>query len=487
MIINVLLFLFFCVNGMCGVFDDDLQHAKAIVNSRIDFYEIRGGLLSGTDETSRQFQEAICNQEGTSVQFTPSILVPGVGDNLFQMIRDIALNKVPNSASFLTNAQHTNRTCKQEWELVLNKLMSIERDGTKNVTIADFNALMEHNFSRRGMVEGIAHVIKTSETVSKDLNSIASDLGDFRQVSALLEPYLLEPGISLSKLRKGGERLKREFLEKKDAALMLKHLSEGDDLDALAAYITGEASAAKPSRKSSKRKNKVRDVVGSETSELCATAVISPVIDASFFPVITEVVVEHNQPVINAAGDSLLIGERMEEKEDNSVTSTVTDSVVNGDVEEDFDFTPNYFNYVTQKSSTTNNSKLARQRDKEAGLAAKVSADTPAVKKSEVGRSSLALKPPHISILQSILSVTSHPPKWRKALSAISSVISQLGGSFTGSLGRGSSVEFWIGSVRFLVDSSHGSDREMMYPDQMVFMKKGLERAGITLDLLRGL
>ena len=130
---------------------------------------------------------------------------------------------------------------------------------------------------------------------------------------------------------------------------------------------------------------------------------------------------------------------------------------------------------------------MARQRDKEAGLAAKVSADTPAVKKCEVGRSSLALKPPHISILQSILGVTSHPPKWRKALSAISSVISQLGGSFAGSLGRGSSVEFWIGSVRFLVDSSHGSDREMMYPDQMVFMKKGLERAGITLDLLRGL
>jgi hypothetical protein len=71
---------------------------------------------------------------------------------------------------------------------------------------------------------------------------------------------------------------------------------------------------------------------------------------------------------------------------------------------------------------------------------------------------------------------------------ALNSVIQQWGGSYNGSLRNGSTVEFWIGNVRFLVDGSHGgSDPEMMYADQMVFMKNGLERAGITLDLLGSL
>jgi hypothetical protein len=357
----------------------------------------------------------------------------------------------------------------QEWELVLDKITSIERNGTKEVTIADFERLMENNFSRRGMVEGFANAIKTSETVSKDMRNIASDLGDFKQVSTLLEPYLLSPGISLSKLRKGGERIKREFSEKRQELEKLNSLRDGNDVDALFAFITREDPAAKQPKKSKKKQERNKKTVAIDSkmhAEPCLDAAMSSVIEITH-PV-AEVAGEINQLVIHTEADSLLAASEEE-------------------MEGAFDFTPDYFKYEKPKPFTTNNPKFSRQCDKEAGLAVKISADDAAVEKSEVSEPSLTLKPSHKSILQSILSVASHPPKWRKALSAVSSVISQLGGSFNGSLGKGSSVEFWIGGVRFLVDNSHGSDHEMMYPDQMVFMKKGLERAGITLDLLSGL
>lgn len=489
MIIKTFLFLIFCANGICSTFDKDLEHAKAIANSRIHFYEIRGELLSGTDEASAQFQETICNQAGTAIHLMPSLSFPGAAQNLMSIFAGIAQQKrevhsASLSTSFLTNAQNTNQACKEEWVLVLAKITSIARSGTKEVVIADFNALMENNFSRRGMVEGVASAIKTSATVSDDLNSIASDLRDFKQVCTLLEPYLLQSGITLSKLRKGGERLKREFLEKKNESLRVQALREGDDVDALVAYITGvtgEAPVEKSSKKSSK-KNKATDVVVSKSTELCASAVITPLVDS---PSVSEMLEDPNQSVISAAVDSLLVSGK-EAKEDNSAINTGLDSLSVGDEEndDDFDFAPDYFKYEKPKLFTTNNPKLTRQRDKEAGLAAKVFVADAAEQVNEAARPSLILKPSHISTLQSILSIASHPPKWRNALSALSSVISQFGGSFNGALGKGSSVEFWIGGVRFLVDSSHGSDHEMMYPDQMVFMRKGLERAGITLDLL---
>lgn len=461
-----------CVNGICSTFDEDLKHSKAIVRSRIHFYEIRGELLCGTDEASVQFQETICNQTETAVHLMPSLSVPGVAQNLMSIFASIAQQKnevhsASLSTSLLTNARHTNQICKQEWELVLAKITSIERSGTKEVTIADFNALMKNNFSRRAMVEGIANVIKTPATVSDDLNSIASDLRDFKQVCTLLEPYLLQSGITLSKLRKSGERFKREFLEKQNESLKLQSLIEENDTDALAAYITGEKPAEKQSKKHKSKKKQERNeqttAIGSEMHAEHCLDTTTPSIN--IHPSATVAVEGSRELAINTVADSLLGAS--EETE--------------GD---DFDFTPDYFKYEKPKLLTTNNPKLTRQRDKEAGLAAKVFVADAAEQTNEVARPSLILKPSHISTLQSILSIASHPPKWRKALSAISSVISQFGGSFNGSLGKGSSVEFWIGGVRFLVDSSHGSDHEMMYPDQMVFMRKGLERAGITLDLL---
>ena len=100
----------------------------------------------------------------------------------------------------------------------------------------------------------------------------------------------------------------------------------------------------------------------------------------------------------------------------------------------------------------------------------------------------LSLKEKSKDILKSILQVSSHPPRWRNALSAIKQVIKQWGGSINGSLGNGSEFEFWVGDARFIVDGSHGgSDHTMMYAAQMQFMKKGLERAGITLDLLNAI
>jgi hypothetical protein len=113
MIIKTFLFLLLCVNGICSTFDGDLCHAKAIVNSRIHFYEIREELLSGTDEASTQFQDAICNQEGTSVHLMPSFSFPGVAQNFMSMLKGMAQEKGEvRSASLLTNAQNTNRACK---------------------------------------------------------------------------------------------------------------------------------------------------------------------------------------------------------------------------------------------------------------------------------------------------------------------------------------------------------------------------------------
>ena len=58
MIIRTFLFLFFFLNGLCCAFDEDLQRSKAIALSRLHFYEIRGGLLTGADKISMDFQVA---------------------------------------------------------------------------------------------------------------------------------------------------------------------------------------------------------------------------------------------------------------------------------------------------------------------------------------------------------------------------------------------------------------------------------------------
>ena len=96
----------------------------------------------------------------------------------------------------------------------------------------------------------------------------------------------------------------------------------------------------------------------------------------------------------------------------------------------------------------------------------------------------LDLKGKHRDVLGRILKVSAHPPRWKSALSALASVIKQRGGSICRPSG-GSEVEFWVGSVRFLVDASHGGgDHDKMYPAQMTFLRKGLERAGVTLASL---
>lgn len=460
---------------MCTEFDNDFTTAKAIVNSRIDFYTIRGDLLLGTDEDSIQFQHAICQQEGTSVHLMPSIMVPGTTENLFDIFREITSRKAQNSAemhnskALLTNAQRTNEVCKQEWILVLEKLESVEKNGTKYVTNSDFEKLMEDNFSRRKMVVGIAGLMKGSETISNDMNNIASDYGDFSEICELLRPYLSEAGVKLKKLKQSSERLKREFLQKKEEDLRLQTFRDQGDFDALAAYITGEW----PTEKKSKKKKKKVTVSNVVTQNIATSDVL------------TESV------IVSTSLDTLSITEEKDKVDYNVVDSAIQISAESENIEvaeeDEFDCNFDYFHYKQQTQPATNNPKLARQRDKSAGLALKAEAYIDTAKMQEEEKLRLTLKPTHLSILQSILGVTSHPPKWRQALSAISSVIAQLGGSFTGSLGKGSAVEFWIGSVRFLVDSSHGTDSEMMYRDQMVFMKKGLERAGVTLDLLRNL
>lgn len=488
MLIRTLLFFIFCAQAISTEFDNDFNTAKAIVNSRIDFYTIRGDLLSGTDEDSTQFQHAICQQDGTSVHLMPSIMLPGTTESLFDIFREIASRKAQNSGethnskALLTNAQRTNEVCKQEWMLVLEKLESIEKHGTKYVTNADFAVLMKDNFSRRKMVAGIAGVMKGSETISNDMHNIASDYGDFSQICELLEPYLFDADIKLSKLKKSSERLKREFLQKKEENSRLQTFRDQGDLDALAAYITGEW----PTEKKSKKKGKKE-----ATSNVLIKSI--PTSDAATESIKNEDRAECHLPV---SLDTLSVTDSiMESKKKidlspiDSFAAISTESENIAAVEEDeFICNLDYFHYKQQKQLPTNNSKLARQRKREAGLALKTAAlDISQTNETTGEMAPFRLKPTHLSTLQSILSVASHPPKWRQALSAISSVISQLGGAFTGSLGKGSAVEFWIGSVRFLVDSSHGTDSEMMYRDQMVFMKKGLERAGITLSLLNAL
>lgn len=471
---------------MCSEFDVDFTTAKAIVNSRIDFYTIRGDLLSGTDEDSTQFQHAICQQDGTSVHLMPSIMVPGTTESLFDIIRGIGLRNAHDSAeahdsALLTNAQRTNEVCKQEWMLVLEKLESLEKNGTKYVTNNDFEKLMEDNFSRRKMVVGIAGVMKGSETISNDMNNIASDYGDFSEICELLRPYLSEAGVKLKKLKQSSERLKREFLQKKEEDLRLQTFRDQGDFDALAAYIMGEW----PTEKKSKKKKK-KAAATNEPEENITTS------DATTELIANEDVTNSPLPV---SLDTLSVADSTTKQETeidysaiHSSTQISTESENTHATEEDeFDCNFDYFHYKQRTQPATNNPKLARQRDKSAGLALKAAASLDVTKMQGEEKLSLTLKPTHLSILQSILGITSHPPKWRQALSAISSVIAQLGGSFSGSLGKGSAVEFWIGSVRFLVDSSHGTDSEMMYRDQMVFMKKGLERAGVTLDLLRNL
>lgn len=411
-------------------------------------------------------------------------MIPGTAESLFDIFREIASKKTQNSPethnskALLTNAQRTNEACKQEWMLVLKKLESIEKNGTKYVTNNDFEKLMEDNFSRRKMVMGIADVIKGSETISNDMHNIASDYGDFSQICELLRPYLFEAGVNLSKLRKSSERLKREFLQKMEEDLRLQTFREQGDLDALAAYITGEW----PTGKKSKKKGKKAATALKPEKNITTS-------DAATESSANEDSAEYHLPVCLdtlSTPDSITESKKEVNSSPIDLFETINTESENAAAADEFICSLNYFHYKQQKQLATNNSKLARQRKKEAGLALKAAAldisQTNETTTSEIAP--LTLKQAHLSTLQSILGVTSHPPKWRQALAAISSVISQLGGAFTGSLGKGSAVEFWIGSVRFLVDSSHGTDSEMMYRDQMVFMKKGLERAGITLSLL---
>ncbi|MBY0281871.1 MAG: hypothetical protein K2W94_06895 [Alphaproteobacteria bacterium] len=432
MILKTFIFVLLLLTNLCCAFDEDLQIARAIVDSRIHFYTIRGELLTRTDEISIEFQRSICNQGEGAVHMVPSLAIPGAGDDLMGMlIGMVGRTKESDIGPFLSNAQRLNQTCLAEWGMVLDKIISLQTKGTKEVTINDFTTLMDERFSRRVLAEGSVKAMKSkkkgpkpSDTVLKDLDQIALDFSDFKQIFNLLEPHLL---------------------------------------DALAASITGKKS--EPDKKSKKQQKKEAAALRASVSTTKATELPEKEAAAA-----TEIIVcEHT-----------LVREETDSKEVLAV-----DDKGDEDIDESFEFNPHYFRQEYPRVVPTNNPKLARKLAREAAAVAATKETFSSSTREESPLPSLVLKPKHKNILKGILGVSSHPPKWRNAIGALNSIIQQWGGSYNGSLKNGSTTEFWIGNVRFLVDSSHGgSDPEMMYPSQMEFMREGLIRAGITRELL---
>lgn len=441
MLIRIFIFLFLLSNGFCLAFEEDLEIAKAIVESRICFYQIRGGLLTGTDEISIEFQRAICNQGEGAVHLVPSLSTPGAAEDLIGMLFSMAgRTKDSEFGSFLKNAQALNAGFIRDWRIIQEKINALQTMGIQESSMREFDEFLDDIMPRRGMVVGCKKVVaapkkgrkfKTSKAVVEDMGQIARDLKDLKDIRKLLEPHFL---------------------------------------DACEHFITGTVSVVRATGMSSK---KGRHKQAESKPTLYAMDPISVDVMASL-PIATSGLIKNDLSVEKEVCEAAVskITEELDEDSDDQV-----------------DFDLKFFGYSYPKTQAVNNPKLARQMAKEKGIAAAALSESITIgdaKIDDVALPIFTLKPKHKATLESILGVSSHPPKWRKAISAIRAIMQYTGGSYCGSLGNGSSVEFWLGKIRFLVDSSHGAkDPAMMYPDQIKFMKYGLERAGITLEVIK--
>jgi hypothetical protein len=432
------------------------EEALEIAQSRFEFYKTRHELLSGTSPESRAYQQML-KQEGSTILTTNG---RGWQAALASLTNPNVFNEVA-----LEESIEANRDFQRQWSKVEQSIVNLNKKWSPAI-LTELTKL-RYLFAMKTWANTPAEGFKVPE----DHNYIATDVNDFDAIITLLKQtfsYLQEQEIEKNKL----------ILEK------AQQKSANKSIDELVAWIEGKSSSKglkAGKKKSRKRKNQTPAISTSNVSteeksfeKNTETALKESIITQ---PLVKEEVSQTDK------NDSLKPMEPLQKKIDNlekveEIQQVPSQNII---IEEKFTENDNFLSQNTnQQKIAINNPKALRAQAKLTGLAQRpITLDKdPSIET----KPTLKLSSDHHYTLTQILKAASHPPLWDEALKSVSAIIKQWGGSIRGDRGNGSAVEFWIYKTRFLVDATHGNNE--MYRAQMKFMAKGLQRAGITLDLL---
>ncbi len=432
------------------------EEALEIAKSRLQFYETRQELLLGTSPESRAYQQML-KQEGATILTTN-------GRGL-----EAILNSLKNPSAVdtfgLGESIESNRDFLRQWSNVEQSILQLN----KNWSSATLTELTKVRYLFA--MKTFANRPELGVNVPEDYKYIATDVNDFDAIITLLKQttsYLQAQETEKNKL----------LLEQ------ARQSSANKSAEELAAWIEGKGSLNEPTagkQKLRKKKNQ-RPAISTSVSlkeekspQQSSDTALKETKNTRHL-----VQEEINQP---KKEDSLKQTALLQDKTDSikkveEIQQDLTQDVI---YEQKFtEYEPLLPQDRNQQKSAINNPKALRAQAKQAGLAQR-----PVTLEKDFStetKPSLKLANDHIYTLTQILKAASHPPLWDNALKSVSEIIKQWGGSICGDGGKGSAVVFWIHKTRFLVDATHGNNE--MYRAQMKFMAKGLQRAGITLDLL---
>lgn len=419
--------------------------ALAVTKSRLSFYKLRQALLEGKDEVSLAYQKEITTENNVHV-------TSGMGPELIMQMM-FSPGKYEELA--LTSNKKGNTEFLNQWRYVKNAILKLKQKW-------DVPAFQEFQRMRVffAMRENANKVPEEGFNVHKDINYIASDINDIDAIQELLmqtDSYLRHQ----QALKAAEEKAKQEKQRKEFATELWANKSP----DEIAAWIEGDE------KKSTKRQKGNRQQKGKNSTLLPKSASV----EKKTAPVTTEPSVDSTKLTKSAH----LIEESNKSPIEEKKTEVLPNAVVQPKkVIDRVDITPKA---EVPKVITT--SQPTKQKNITNSNNAKVEDQNiiPQVTQSPA----LILDEDHITTLKSVLRASSHPPVWGKAVKAVCEIIKQWGGSYREDHGKGSAAEFWIGNTRFIVDKTHSNG--LMYRAQMKFMAKGLQRAGVSLELLDSL
>jgi hypothetical protein len=442
-------------NVAMGIFEQALE----IAQSRLDFYNTRQELLTGTDEASLAYQKEV-NTDG-------SVNITSDGGGLEYVLALINSPELQKEQS-LKAIRKGNSTFINQWEFVKAKITTLKRRWKED----EFQALQKSRY-----LFDIKKIVTKAEdsnvgfNVHKDTAHISSDGIDFDAIEVLLmssEPYLMLQ----QKLKEAEERAKQEQLLQQE-----RKRWETKSVNEIVEWInTGTQPPVAQGDKKKKKKRDKKNTPSHSDQESKSTRANSvpaaPPADTS-----TQMSSPPSKDMKESAStDSLLVPvtSNLTVEKRTETVETISAPTAQEDAETFIeDVGPTQYPSI-------NNPKTRRLLEKEKGMKVKEGAQNAAV--SDDTKPQLKLDVNYIDTLTDVLKVVSHPPTWTQSLKAICEVIKQWGGSYREDLGDGSTAEFWIGNTRFITDKTHNSG--LMYKAQMKFMRKGLIRAGITLEYL---
>lgn len=440
------------------------EQALEIAQSRLDFYNTRQELLTGTDEASLAYQNEV------NADKSVNITADGAG---LEYIMAILQNPEKQKEYALQTVIKGNLVFIHQWEFVQSKITSLKRKWSEE----EFQDLEKARvyFDLKKSATKIDEA-KKDYNIHKDITYISSDGIDFDAIHKLListEPYLKLQ----QKLIETEEKAKQEHLRQAKS----KQLWETKSIEEIVDWINKKEQPPKAQvdkkKKHRKKKRPLQtDQEGKSTTEnnILAAPAASQSTETSSMPsqsstqsITTQINTSQLGPVTNISNHEKIT------KTDETLSATAATEDAEKSIE---DYVPTF----QQHPTNINNPKTRRVLKKEKAIKGKEDSQSAAIIEGTTPQ--LKLHSSYIETLTDVLKVVSHPPTWTESVKAICEVIKQWGGSYREDLGDGSTAEFWIGNTRFITDKTHNNG--LMYKAQMKFMKKGLNRAGITLEYL---